>query len=415
MASPSSVEATKQLWDDTLTRLLNLSTATVTRNTELEARLNEVELELSVWKQAHSAALDVAERDKKIYALQVATLNSQIASLQALSTQSPLILCIIDGDRNVFVESLLIQGLQGGRQAAQQLTKGVAEYIQDQDLPIGSGVVFSVVIFFNKKRLLDTLVSHFICTADQLDAFLLGFSQASPRFWIVDVGSGKEAVDGKIKDYLQTYGRFPQTLRIIFGGGNENSYMPTLTAMENEQLLGKVVILQSYDDLASEIRSLNLPSLRIDGLFMDNDPFYGTKRSGPNPLDGLWSITTNGGLMSPRSPPVSSLSQGEGKFIDPTKPLHKQSPPPCNEHYLMSCSKGGSCKYSHDYILTPEQLVALSKNAKKAPCNYLKNGLICPHGDGCCWGHKCPNGPSCFHLSKGKCWFKGDAMHSPVD
>ncbi|TFK55824.1 hypothetical protein OE88DRAFT_1652315 [Heliocybe sulcata] len=413
MASPSSVEATKQLWDETLTRLLNLSTATITRNTELEARLNEVEVELSVWKQAHSAALDAAERDKKICLLQVATLNSQIASLQALNTQSPLILCIIDGDRNIFVESLINQGLHGGRQAAQQLTKGVAEYIQEQDLPVGNAVVFSVVVFFNKKSLLDTLVGHGICTQETFDSFLLGFSQASPRFWIVDVGPGKEAVHGKIKDYLQTYGRFPQTLRIIFGGGNEDGYMPTLSAMENEQLLGKVVILHSHDDLAPEIRSLNLPNLWIDGLFMDNK--FVSKKPGPIPLDGRWSITTNGGLMSPRSPPASSLSQGDGKFIDPTKPLHKQSPPPCNEYYLMSCSKGGSCKYSHDYILTPEQLVALARNAKKAPCNYLKNGLVCPHGDGCCWGHRCPNGPSCFHLSKSKCWFKGDAMHLLVD
>ena len=69
-----------------------------------------------------------------------------------------------------------------------------------------------------------------------------------------------------------------------------------------------------------------------------------------------------------------------------------ENPPPCNEFYLMTCSKGvcfvcrfcgfywtiykqaGVCKYSHDYILTPEQLVSLANNAKKAPCNWLKNG-----------------------------------------
>ncbi|EPQ59339.1 hypothetical protein GLOTRDRAFT_114059 [Gloeophyllum trabeum ATCC 11539] len=412
MASTSSVEATKQLWDDTLARLLNLSTATVTRNTELQARLNEAELELSVWKQAHSAALDSAERDRKAHMLHVATLNSQIASLQEIGTQSPLMLCIIDGDGNIFSPNLLTQGVQGGRQAAQELTRGIAGYIQDHDLPVGTSVVFSVVVFFNRKGLLDTLVSHGICTTEQFEAFFLGFGQASPRFWTVDVGIGREPADTKIKDYLQTYGRFPQTLRIIFGGGHDNAYMPTLTAMENEQLLGKVVILQGCDDLASEIRSLDLPILRIDGLFMEHKLSSASKKPGPIPLGGLWSITTNGGLLSPRSPPVCSPSELDGRFIDPSR---VKSPPPCNEHYLMSCSKGGSCKYSHDYILTPDQLGALARNAKKAPCNYLKNGLTCPHGDRCCWGHKCPNGPSCFHLSKGKCWFKGDAMHSPVD
>ena len=81
------------------------------------------------------------------------------------------------------------------------------------------------------------------------------------------------------------------------------------------------------------------------------------------------------------------------------------------------------CKYGHDYVLTPEQLESLAANAKKAPCNWLKNGkqyqkvivilfnvsagVQCPFGDKCCWGHVCPNGPACFHLGKGKCWFKG--------
>jgi len=38
-------------------------------------------------------------------------------------------------------------------------------------------------------------------------------------------------------------------------------------------------------------------------------------------------------------------------------------------------------------------------------------GVQCPYGDKCCWGHVCPNGPKCFHLSKGKCWFKGGTLN----
>jgi hypothetical protein len=32
-------------------------------------------------------------------------------------------------------------------------------------------------------------------------------------------------------------------------------------------------------------------------------------------------------------------------------------------------------------------------------------GLQCPYGNKCCWGHVCPNGPKCFHLSKGLSFF----------
>lgn len=38
-------------------------------------------------------------------------------------------------------------------------------------------------------------------------------------------------------------------------------------------------------------------------------------------------------------------------------------------------NQAGICKYSHEYSLTPEQLLSLANNAKKAPCNWLKNGL----------------------------------------
>lgn len=31
------------------------------------------------------------------------------------------------------------------------------------------------------------------------------------------------------------------------------------------------------------------------------------------------------------------------------------------------------------------------------------NSDASPH----CQGHVCPSGAKCFHLSKGKCWFKG--------
>jgi hypothetical protein len=47
--------------------------------------------------------------------------------------------------------------------------------------------------------LLKTLASYNICTQEQFEAFLVGFSQASPRFLLIDVGYGKEAGDAKIK------------------------------------------------------------------------------------------------------------------------------------------------------------------------------------------------------------------------
>jgi hypothetical protein len=65
---------------------------------------------------------------------------------------------------------------------------------------------------------------------------------------------------------------------------------------------------------------------------------------------------------------------------------------------LRSCSKGVrtdlsfcptaltwqqfECKYSHDYLLTPDELGMLAASAKKAPCSFLKKGAYV-HPCGC--------------------------------
>ena len=62
----------------------DLSTSTVKHNADLEVRVNELELELSVWKQAHASVLEAAELAKKAHNAQVSTLNRQISSLETL-------------------------------------------------------------------------------------------------------------------------------------------------------------------------------------------------------------------------------------------------------------------------------------------------------------------------------------------
>lgn len=60
---------------------LGLSRSTLRRNSDLEARVAELELELSVWKQAHAVALEASERETKAHNVRIATFNRQISSL----------------------------------------------------------------------------------------------------------------------------------------------------------------------------------------------------------------------------------------------------------------------------------------------------------------------------------------------
>lgn len=145
-----------------------------------------------------------------------------------------MILCLIDGDGNIFSSDLLRQGKAGGRLAATQLTRGITEYE-----PSTRGQVW-LTVYCNKTGLLDVLRRHNKCTAKEFDDFVLGFNQASPLFSIVDVGGMKEAADAKIRgmagffefkwscwlaqfrlvniEYLRIFTRFPQISRVFFGG-----------------------------------------------------------------------------------------------------------------------------------------------------------------------------------------------------
>ncbi|KAJ6516036.1 hypothetical protein C8R45DRAFT_958530 [Mycena sanguinolenta] len=385
----------QRIWDDAINTLINLSNATTQRHNFLEARIKEMEVELAYWR-AEASERDGGAQGQRL----VSTWN--ISNQDLFKIQSPLILCVINGDEKLF--STFAQGQEGGKVAAKALTHEIATYLSGEHLHQKFGrISFWITVYFNRSELLDRLIANDVCSVQQFDAFVAGFSQCSPRFSLVDVGYTNNT-DTKIREYIETYTRFPQTLQVFLAGGHDPRYICTFDALDSEQLLGKLVIMDSDDGEGSSIK-LAVHSLKVkDGLFMN----YKLQQK---PTPPVRCVNTNGGLISPQSP-ASHIS---GRTVDSTLPLHKQNPPPCNEHYLMTCSKGPvNCKYSHEYILTQDQLASLANNAKKAPCNWLKNGLQCPYGAQCCWGHVCPNGPNCFHLSKGKCWFKGEAMHAAL-
>jgi hypothetical protein len=92
-------------------------------------------------------------------------------SLTIPKNQNPLILCVINGDENIFTRELLVQGQQGGRAAAQHLTKAVAEYLVNEDVHIFGRLSFWITIFYNRLELTDILKSNNVCTTEQFDAF----------------------------------------------------------------------------------------------------------------------------------------------------------------------------------------------------------------------------------------------------
>lgn len=82
-------------WTNEPTPFTDLSTSTVRRNKDLENRVAELEVELLVWKQAHSVAIEASEREVKAHNVQIAALNRQISnmdSFKSVSCQAPFLI-----------------------------------------------------------------------------------------------------------------------------------------------------------------------------------------------------------------------------------------------------------------------------------------------------------------------------------
>ncbi len=79
------------------------------------------------------------------------------------------------------------------------LTKGLTDHTATVDPRMSARSRVWLTVYCNKQGLSDTLIANDVCTSEQFEAFFLGFNQAAPLFSIIDVGTGKEAADTKIK------------------------------------------------------------------------------------------------------------------------------------------------------------------------------------------------------------------------
>ncbi|PVF95523.1 hypothetical protein CPB86DRAFT_572930 [Serendipita vermifera] len=333
--------------------------------------------------------------------------------LAAVKNNQTILVCLIDGDGAIFSQEYLKQGDHGGRRAAETLVNGLYNYARLNIEPFPSGVKIIASIFLAKSGLESVLERTGICSPDEFSLFLKGFTQAHPLFNVVDVGSGKEHADHKIREHLDLYIRNPQVLKIFFGGAHDNGYMGNLAAAQTTGQTNKLVILKSYSYIAREIQSLNLPILEIPGLFL------------PNKLPPLFPNITPSGQYSSMflySTPVERDRSESPKSTGSPKKQHsklgrpqtanskKRHPAPCNFKYLGGGCTNKACPFGHDYDLPEEEIEAMRQSALKAPCRYANEDKPCPNIK-CHLGHKCPRGPKCEFYARGQCKFTGKDMH----
>lgn len=117
---------------------------------------------------------------------------------------SPFVLALIDGDGAIFTEALLRAGAEGGSDAAHKLQSEIRNHILD--VYEGSAGSWSIMvhIYANLEGLSRKLASVGILKSPQeLHIFARAFTLHQPLFNFIDVGSGKERADHKIKGTSQ--------------------------------------------------------------------------------------------------------------------------------------------------------------------------------------------------------------------
>ncbi|KAG8897231.1 hypothetical protein FRB99_008350, partial [Tulasnella sp. 403] len=210
-----------------------------------EQQLNKVQAELAALKHAYETIVHEKE-----------VLERQLVALQE---DNPLVVCLIDGDGAVFAEELLIKGKTGGHDAAAALRELIKEQVDQgsqNNRRISSPEIICTV-YINGQGLSKTLSADIndVCTPQNFTDFIYGFNESTPLFTAVDVGSGKEAVDAKLRESLKLYTRLPQTRRIFFGGIHDGGYIHTLNSIRTERNLNKLVMLKGSKKIAPSLQT----------------------------------------------------------------------------------------------------------------------------------------------------------------
>ncbi|KAI0796542.1 hypothetical protein C8Q75DRAFT_802236 [Abortiporus biennis] len=355
--------------------------------------------------------------------------------MKSLKILDHRVVCLIDGDGSIFSLSEIAKGQAGGLSVATRLTEAIRGHVPSEKHPYH----LYAWIFYNRSGLLETLKKYSKENARKgFDDFVLGFNRASERFLMTDVGSGKEAVDSKLRAILEDQIKSVETIKVIFGGCHDNGYLNTLRSLITSGHADKLVLLRGYREMAAGFQALQVPSLEIQEMFepeklgtlqlptmMVSPPLTppgltkNTAMDSPSPTSPQavtvkvravsWSSIAQANMPIPWR--KSSISIPKLRPVVPKKPLSKHEPPPCNMHYLARCKFGESCDYAHDYDLKPVHIEEMRSHAQRTPCSTVNRGEFCAYGDNCCFGHKCPFGTKCFYNKDGSCWFVGANMH----
>lgn len=366
-----------------------------------------------------------------------------------------------------FESYLYAQGKDGAAEAASLLHAELKNQLKQlyPDAHIADwNIVVNVVL--NLQGLGNKLQTcGIINNPNELQAFGRSFGLAHPLFNFIDVGSGKERADHKIRETLRLFLPLAQCKHIFFGPCHDNGYLPVLEPLKRDPTASSRITLVETTPAETGFLALGFNRAKFPKVFRDTylpsrstgpvnspqpmtlpmrtasiqngtSPFTPqatpsavttSKHTSPDPMPaeaGSWatvgkatgpkSIDIAPKKVAPRRHVVLNADDerldaplprpdpaAEKRFLARTKEQGKS----CNNYHLTGhCPTGQYCDYTHGERLSPGEVLVMKHKARSITCGQRH---LCRDPD-CIYGHHCKfGGKGCF---ADNCWF-GDTHY----
>lgn len=246
---------------------------------------------------------------------------------------NPFVFAIIDGDGAIFQEALLKRGAEGGAEAGYLLWTEIKNYVTEAYPEAASedwNIIVQVVLNVDglAKKLHASGIVPNTTLERTLTEFGRGFGRAQPLFSFIDVGSGKESADHKVREMLRWMVRVSQCKHIFFGPCHDNGYLPFLEPYKlDHKVSSKFTLIETTPaeegfkhlnfhriSFKSVFRSERIPDrIRVDRSAIASMPQPPIMQPLPPPISPPRTISANNGvpketLARVTSPPSNGAS-----------------------------------------------------------------------------------------------------------
>ncbi|KAK8022579.1 hypothetical protein PG993_013346 [Apiospora rasikravindrae] len=282
---------------------------------ELLTRLDSTKLEL------HQTKLDLESESQTRRLLQ-----QEKKEWEAREEKRPFVAALIDADADVYMfdEELFKKGEKGGVEASDALLAAVQSYLKET---LGFSVEIDIVVkaFANMAGLREALQRRGTpCEIGQLRAFASGFNNRQALFDFVDVGSGKERADSKIRENISFFVDSFQCKHLMLACGHDTGYAPFLGQfVADKQIADRITLIKGRSQLPTDIRRLELKRTQFNDVFKGLTPIV----TAPHVAETVWGRTTAALKPAAHSSEVKpGVSKTPSGFINPAAQFSRLGP-----------------------------------------------------------------------------------------